>query len=99
MTTIAGIKVLNHIINAVVLIFVLSASNSDLYIGSRTLYGLAVERKAPRIFAKVNRAGVPWPSLILNTLVCFLTFLNATSSSSVGNERRLFIACKMLIIR
>ncbi|KAG2051886.1 dicarboxylic amino acid permease [Suillus hirtellus] len=83
-TTIAGIKVLNHIINAVVLIFVLSASNSDLYIGSRTLYGLAVERKAPRIFAKVNRAGVPWPSLILNTLVCFLTFLNATSSSSVA---------------
>ncbi|OJA18538.1 hypothetical protein AZE42_04008 [Rhizopogon vesiculosus] len=82
--TIAGIRVLNHVINAVVLIFVLSASNSDLYIGSRTLYGLAVERKAPRIFAKVNRYGVPWPSLLLNTLVCFLTFLNATSSSSVA---------------
>ncbi|OAX37901.1 dicarboxylic amino acid permease [Rhizopogon vinicolor AM-OR11-026] len=83
-TTIAGIRVLNHVINAVVLIFVLSASNSDLYIGSRTLYGLAVERKAPQIFAKVNRYGVPWPSLLLNTLVCFLTFLNATSSSSVA---------------
>ncbi|KAH7883097.1 dicarboxylic amino acid permease [Phlebopus sp. FC_14] len=83
-TTLVGIRVINHVINAVVLIFVLSASNSDLYIGSRTLYGLAVERKAPRIFAKVNRMGVPWPSLVLNTLVCFLTFLNASSSSSVA---------------
>ncbi|EGO01263.1 hypothetical protein SERLA73DRAFT_105899 [Serpula lacrymans var. lacrymans S7.3] len=83
-TTIVGIKVINHVINAVVLIFVLSASNSDLYIGSRTLYGLAVERKAPRIFAKVNRIGVPWPALILCTSVCFLTFLNVSSSSSVA---------------
>ncbi|KAH7926886.1 dicarboxylic amino acid permease [Leucogyrophana mollusca] len=83
-TTLAGIRVLNHVINAVVLIFVLSASNSDLYIGSRTLYGLAVENKAPRIFAKVNRFGVPWPSLVLCTLVCFLTFLNVSSSSSIG---------------
>ncbi|KAG8216235.1 amino acid permease-domain-containing protein [Butyriboletus roseoflavus] len=83
-TTLAGIRVINHVINGIVLIFVLSASNSDLYIGSRTLYGLAVERKAPRIFAKVNRWGVPWPALLLNTLVCFLTFLNASSSSSIG---------------
>ncbi|KAF8452725.1 dicarboxylic amino acid permease [Boletus edulis BED1] len=83
-TTLAGIRVINHIINAIVLIFVLSASNSDLYIGSRTLYGLAVERKAPRIFAKVNRWGVPWPALLLNTFVCFLTFLNVSSSSSIA---------------
>ncbi|KIJ16508.1 hypothetical protein PAXINDRAFT_176227 [Paxillus involutus ATCC 200175] len=83
-TTLVGIRVINHVINAVVLIFVLSASNSDLYIGSRTLYSLAVERKAPRIFAKVNRMGVSWPALILNTLVCFLTFLNASSSSCVA---------------
>ena len=45
-------KVVNHIINACILIFVLSAANSDLYIGSRTLYGLAAEGKAPRIFAR-----------------------------------------------
>ncbi|KAH7910728.1 dicarboxylic amino acid permease [Hygrophoropsis aurantiaca] len=83
-TTLAGIRVINHVINAIVLIFVLSASNSDLYIGSRTLYGLAIENKAPRVFAQVNRFGVPWPSLLLCTLVCFLTFLNISSSSSVA---------------
>ncbi|KIK96076.1 hypothetical protein PAXRUDRAFT_32614 [Paxillus rubicundulus Ve08.2h10] len=71
-------RVINHVINAVVLIFVPSAANSDLYIGLGTLYGLAVERKAPRIFAKVSRMGVPWPALIPDNLVCFLTFLNAS---------------------
>jgi len=60
----------------------MSAANSDLYIGSRTLYGLAVEGKAPAIFKKVNRRGVPWPALILCTAFCFLVFLNVKTSSA-----------------
>lgn len=84
-TTLAGIKTLDHIINACILLFVLSAANSDLYIGSRTLYGLAAEGKAPRIFAKVNRMGVPYMALILCTLFCGLVFLNVSSSSAKGS--------------
>ncbi|THH32123.1 hypothetical protein EUX98_g2078 [Antrodiella citrinella] len=80
--TLAGIKTLNHVINAAILVFVLSAANSDLYIASRTLYGLAVEGKAPRIFARVNRLGVPYPALIMSTLFCGLVFLNVSSSSA-----------------
>ncbi|KAI0030743.1 dicarbixylic amino acid permease [Vararia minispora EC-137] len=83
-TTLVGIRVLNHIINACILIFVLSAANSDLYIASRTLYALAAENKAPAIFGRVNRMGVPWPALILCTLFCCLVFLNITSSSARG---------------
>lgn len=83
-TTLVGIKVLNHIINACILLFVLSAANSDLYIGSRTLYALAIEGKAPRLFTRVNRMGVPYPSLILCTLFCGLVFLNVSSSSAKG---------------
>ncbi|KAF9464654.1 dicarbixylic amino acid permease [Collybia nuda] len=81
-TTLVGIKVLNHVINGAILIFVMSAANSDLYIGSRTLYGLAVEGKAPRIFRRVNRMGVPYPSLFLCTAFCGLVFLNVSSSSA-----------------
>ncbi|KAF7294979.1 AA-permease domain-containing protein [Mycena indigotica] len=80
--TLVGIRVLNHIINAAILSFVLSAANSDLYIGSRTLYGLAVEGKAPAIFSRVNRNGVPWPALTLCTLFCCLVFLNVSASSA-----------------
>jgi amino acid transporter len=81
-TTLVGIKVLNHIINAAILIFVMSAANSDLYIGTRTLYGLAVENKAPAIFKRVNRLGVPVPSLIVCTLFCGLVFLNVKASGA-----------------
>ncbi|KAF7363396.1 AA-permease domain-containing protein [Mycena sanguinolenta] len=81
-TTLVGIRVLDHVINAAILVFVLSAANSDLYIGSRTLYGLAVEGKAPKIFSHVNRNGVPYPALILCTAFCALVFLNVSSSSA-----------------
>ncbi|ESK96929.1 dicarboxylic amino acid permease [Moniliophthora roreri MCA 2997] len=81
-TTLVGIKVLNHIINGAILLFVMSAANSDLYIGSRTLYGLAVEGKAPRIFRRVNRMGVPYPALMFCTLFCGLVFLNVKSSGA-----------------
>lgn len=52
------------VLDAVILIFVMSAANSDLYIGSRTLFALAAEGKAPRIFKRVNRMGVPCESPI-----------------------------------
>jgi amino acid transporter len=81
-TTLVHIRILNHIINAAILLFVMSAANSDLYIGSRTLYGLAVEGKAPAIFRRVNRMGVPYPALILCTAFCGLVFLNVSSSSA-----------------
>jgi yeast amino acid transporter len=85
-TTLVGIKVLNHIINATILLFVMSAANSDLYIGSRTLYGLAIEGNAPQIFGHVNRWGIPWPALLLCTAFCFLVFLNVHSSGAKGTS-------------
>ncbi|KAG2355985.1 hypothetical protein BDR07DRAFT_1464266 [Suillus spraguei] len=42
------------------------AGVADTTIRRRTFYGLAAERKASRMFAKVNRAGIRRPSLILN---------------------------------
>jgi lysine-specific permease len=51
------IEVAAHIMNAVILTVVLSAGNSLLYASSRTLYVLALEGKAPGIFARVNSRG------------------------------------------
>ncbi|KAH7930825.1 dicarbixylic amino acid permease [Leucogyrophana mollusca] len=80
--TLVKIRVLNHVINAIILLFTISAANADLYIGSRTLYGLALQGNAPRIFTKVNRIGVPWTALLSVTLFACLTFLNVSSSSA-----------------
>jgi len=60
----------------------MSAANSDLYIGSRTLYALAAEGKAPAIFKRVTKGGVPYPALLLCTAFCALVYLNTTSSAA-----------------
>jgi amino acid transporter len=44
-----------------------AAANSDLYIGSRTLFGLALEGQAPAIFKKVSKRGIPVPALAVCT--------------------------------
>ncbi|SCU92965.1 LADA_0G00606g1_1 [Lachancea dasiensis] len=78
----AQIPILPHIFNSCVLVFVFSACNSDLYVASRTLYGLAIDRKAPQIFAKTNRWGVPYNALIVSILFCLLAYMNVASGSA-----------------
>ena len=53
----AGIKALPGIINGCICLFVFSAANSDLYIASRTLYGLASEGRAPSHLPKNQQSG------------------------------------------
>lgn len=77
----AGIQALPTILNACILLFVISASNSDLYIGSRTLFGLAKEGNAPKIFAWTDRRGVPVPALALCSTVCCIAYLNCSNDS------------------
>ena len=78
----SGIKVLPHIFNVCVLLFVFSACNSDLYVASRSLYSLAIDNKAPKIFAKTNRWGIPYYSLGVSVLFCFLAYMSVSSASA-----------------
>ncbi|KAM3122590.1 hypothetical protein CJJ07_005087 [Candidozyma auris] len=78
----AGIPVLNHIINAVVLISAASAGNSFFYAGSRTLYSLALKGLAPKVFTTVNRFGIPIYCVLITFCVGCLSYLNVSSSSA-----------------
>ncbi|KAI5863074.1 amino acid permease/ SLC12A domain-containing protein [Durotheca rogersii] len=75
------IPVLDHILNACILGFVFSAANSDLYIASRTLYGLSSDGAAPSIFRKTNDSGVPLYSLGVSALFGLLAFMNVSDDS------------------
>jgi len=77
----SGIKVLPGILNGAILIFVFSAANSDLYIASRTLYGLAHEGKAPKFFTRTDSRGVPIYALGLSVAFCLLAFLGVNTDS------------------
>lgn len=78
----AKIKGLDHVINACILIFVLSAANSDMYICSRTIYGLAVAGYAPHFFSKTNKKGVPLYGIALCFAFCLLGFMTTSSSAA-----------------
>lgn len=78
----AGIPVLNHIINAAILTSAWSSGNSFLFAGSRTLFSLAKDGHAPKIFKYCTKWGVPLPAVLVTSAISLLAFLNVSSSSS-----------------
>jgi amino acid transporter len=70
-------------LNACVLLFVFSACNSDLYIASRTLHGLAIKGQAPAFIARTDKRGVPVYALMISAAFCGLAYLNVSTGSGV----------------
>ena len=77
----AGIPILPSFLNACILIFVFSASNSDLYIASRTIYGLAKQGKAPQFLTWTDNRGVPVPALGVSAAFGLLAFTAVSEDS------------------
>lgn len=78
---IAQIKVLPGFLNGCILIFTFSASNSDLYIASRTMHGLAVKGQAPRFLANTDKRGLPYNAMWLAAIIACIAFLNCAEDS------------------
>ena len=76
------IKVLPDIVNALVLSAAFSAGSSYVYCASRSLFGLALEGKAPRIFTHCNRNGVPVYCVGVVLLISLLSFLQVSNGSA-----------------
>ncbi|EME45076.1 hypothetical protein DOTSEDRAFT_149893 [Dothistroma septosporum NZE10] len=79
----AQIQTLPGFLNGCVLIFVFSAANSDLYIASRTLHGLALKKHAPEFLANTNKRGVPYYALGLSAAICCIAYMNVSTGSTV----------------
>ncbi|KAJ5683234.1 Amino acid/polyamine transporter I [Penicillium macrosclerotiorum] len=77
------IPILPHIVNAVVLTASFSAGNSYVYCASRSLYGLALEGKAPRVLTKCTKRGVPIYCVAVVLLIALLSFLQVSNGASV----------------
>jgi len=71
----AGLVFAASVMNAVLLTSVLSAANSAMYASSRMLWALAKEGKAPRIFGRLNRNGVPMLALCTTAFLGLASFL------------------------
>lgn len=66
-----GIGWAAHLLNFIILTAALSVYNSGMYANSRMLFGLAQQGNAPKIFAKINKQGVPIPAVLFSALLIF----------------------------
>ncbi|KAF8206916.1 general amino acid permease AGP2 [Mycena galopus ATCC 62051] len=74
---------LAHVVNALVMLSIFSAGNSYVYTTSRTLFGMALEGRVPRVLARCNARGVPVYAVCATMLWSTLAFLQLGSSSGV----------------
>ncbi|CAH0027969.1 unnamed protein product, partial [Clonostachys rhizophaga] len=77
----AKIRGLDHVINASLLIFVVSSAVSDLYISTRTLYGIACDGKAPKILTRTTKLGVPYVPMIIPLAFTCLSYMSVQAGA------------------
>lgn len=71
------------IMNAVVLIAVLSCLNSGLYVASRVLFALAQRGEAPKAMLKLSPNRVPRTAIVFSSVLGFIAVLASIMSSQV----------------
>lgn len=79
----AGAAWAADMMNAIILITMISAGNSGVYSSSRTLLALADDGYAPRFFTRVNRWGIPIWSVLTTCAIGCLAFLTSLFGSGV----------------
>ncbi|KAL4772347.1 amino acid permease/ SLC12A domain-containing protein [Aspergillus nidulans var. acristatus] len=78
-----GISVLPDIVNALIFTSILSAGNTYTFCAMRSLYGMALEGRAPGFLRKCTKGGIPIYCLGVTTLFSCLAFLQESRSSLV----------------
>ncbi|KAI9364076.1 amino acid permease/ SLC12A domain-containing protein [Pilaira anomala] len=69
--------------NAIILLTMISAGNSGVYSSSRTLMSLANDGFAPRFFNRVNKWGIPLWSVLMTCLVGCIAFITSLFGAGV----------------
>ncbi len=82
----AGLHFAEVTMTIVILLAILSAANASMYTATRTLWHIAQEKNAPKIFARTTNHGIPVAALLFSSLISGAVFL-----SSVVGEGQLFI--------
>jgi yeast amino acid transporter len=77
-----GVSILPDIVNALLLTTIFSAGNTYVYAATRSLYGLSLEGRAPRVLQYTTKAGVPIWCFCVVMIFPFLAFLQLGNSSS-----------------
>lgn len=75
----SGTKVLPHIFNAVILTTIISAANSNIYVGSRILFGLSKNKLAPKFLSRTTKGGVPYIAVFVTAAFGALAYMETST--------------------
>ncbi|CAF3056995.1 unnamed protein product [Rotaria sp. Silwood2] len=78
----AGIRIAAHVVNGLIVLSVLSAGISAIYVTSRTVFYLGKTGRAPKFLGIINKHGVPWPAIIFCNLCSCICFVNLGSGGA-----------------
>jgi amino acid transporter len=73
-----------NLVNAFILVTCLSAINSSIYIGSRTVLYMAQSGKAPRVLGWTNRRGVPVWAILLTNAFGAISMMNVSTGAATA---------------
>ena len=73
-----------HLINAFIFLTCLSAVNSSIYIGSRTLLFMGQDGKAPKLLGWTDKRGVPIPAIIVTNAFGALAMMNVSTGAGAA---------------
>lgn len=77
------IRILPDIVNAALITAAFSSGNAYTYCSSRTLYGMALDGYAPKIFTRCNKYGVPIYAVGVSLLWGLISLLQLNDNSAV----------------
>ncbi|KAL2793145.1 amino acid permease/ SLC12A domain-containing protein [Aspergillus keveii] len=93
-----GIAGLGSVVNAGIMVSLVSAGNALLFSAARTLYGMALDGKAPRVLGVCTKKGIPIWALFVSLSFCLLGLLQVSESSAkVMNYLVILITANQLL--
>lgn len=78
-----GLCKFSSIANAFLVFFAVSCGNAQLYVSSRTMYSLALQKKAPKCMAYCTRYGIPYNAVLFSASFGLLSFLVVSEKATV----------------
>ena len=77
-----GVQGLPHLVNALLITSIFSAGNTYTYCATRSLYGLALEGRAPKVLRYCTKGGVPVFCFCIVMIFPCLAFLQLGNNSA-----------------
>ncbi|KAK9461924.1 amino acid permease-domain-containing protein [Lipomyces oligophaga] len=78
----AGLCLGSSVVSGIFVFCAWSSGNSYLYASSRTLYAMAIQGKAPQIFGRCTKNGVPFVSVLFTFMIAMTVFLVSFPNST-----------------